>query len=234
MIAAYLDAGQILVDEEQRNAAQAGVGVGLRRDDEEVGEQTVADEMLAAVEHPTASVRFRMGLDGGGGGGGPGAGFGHGDGTGALALDGGQEPLFALRAGAGQQDFVDVAESAADENVAGAPHLLLGRTHVDGAEAASAEVFRHVHGVEAELAGLAEDVAGLVGFEAGVGFDFLFEGLEFLFDEAAERGCQQFGFFAEGEVRGVAGGWRGGGLARFTNDTAEGDPSQGRHPCFRH
>jgi hypothetical protein len=56
------DAGQALVDEEERDVARAGGGVRDRRDDEEVGVEAVADEVLAAVEGPAGSPCVRRGL----------------------------------------------------------------------------------------------------------------------------------------------------------------------------
>ena len=63
LIAPHPHPVQRLVDQKQRDPAPARVGVSHGRDDEEIGEQPVADEMLRTVQSPTIAVPGRAGTD---------------------------------------------------------------------------------------------------------------------------------------------------------------------------
>ena len=50
------ETGPVALDEEERHAFRPGAGLGLGRDDDDVGELTVRDEDLLAVQHPVVAV----------------------------------------------------------------------------------------------------------------------------------------------------------------------------------
>ncbi len=95
-------AGRVHRDEEQREAVVAGVRVGLRHEDDDVGAMTVRDVRLRAVDDVLVAVAYGARLDAGD----VRAGIGLGDAQAEdlLAPDRGHDPLLLLLLGAERED----------------------------------------------------------------------------------------------------------------------------------
>jgi hypothetical protein len=101
-----------------------------------------------------------------------------------------------------QQRLVDVAEGAADQDVAGVAELLLAEDAVHRAQAAAAQRLGHVHRPQAQGLGLLVDGQRRVARQRAAVLDALFERLEFLLDETPHGVEQHLLFVAEAEVHG--------------------------------
>ena len=97
-LAAAGEALHAALDDQQREALVAGIGIGAGHDDDQVGVDARGDERLGAVEDPVVAVAHRRGLDAGQVA--AGAGLGHRDRADELAGDvAGQPPLLLLVVG---------------------------------------------------------------------------------------------------------------------------------------
>lgn len=217
LVLAHGQAGQGIVHQEHRDLFAAGLVACFGRHQEEIAPQAIADEVLATVEHPAAvGLLARRGADALGVR--ARARFGDGDGAGALAPHRGAQPAFDLCAAALQQRLVDVAEGAADEDVAGVAELLFAEDAVHRAEAAAAVLGGHVQGVEAEGAGFGEDGAGRVGVELPIRLDALLQRLQLGLDEATHGLDHHLLFVVQGDGHGHVSRGNAGNLRMNESD----------------
>ena len=159
-VAATLEALHAALDDEQREALRALVGIRARDDDHQVGVDAVGDEGLGSVEHPAAVFL----LDGTGLDAlevTAGSGFRHCDRRDDLPrAESGQPTLLLLFGGqaqeVGRDDVVLQREAQAAESARGG---LLGDDHVvaEVVVPAAAVLLRHGHAEEALLAGFEPD-----------------------------------------------------------------------------
>ena len=161
-VAAALEALHAALDDQQREAQGALVGVGAGHDDHQVGVNAVGDEGLRPVEHPAAVVLLdRAGLDALQVA--AGAGFGHRDRRDEFArAESGQPALLLLLGGQAQQIRRDDVVLQREAEAAEAPRGgLLGDDDVvaEVVVAAAAVLLGHRHAEEALLAGLEPDAA---------------------------------------------------------------------------
>ena len=134
------------------------IRIRYRGDDKKVGIKTIRDEMLGSVQHPAIAVTHSSGCDGGGVG--PGRGLGEGHGKGSRATNSRQQICLNLRVGAFQQDFIHIAESAADQNITGATELLLGDHPVENRQTATTIFGRNIHRIKTKRLRLRPDLGG--------------------------------------------------------------------------
>jgi hypothetical protein len=158
--------GQVHVDEEQREAVVAGVGVGLGDEHDEVGAVAVGDVGLRAVDDPLVAVAHRARLDAGDVG--AGVGLGDAEAGDLLALDRRHEVALLLLLGAEQARIGGVAMSVCTATPIARPprarvRHLLGEHEVAEVVAALAAVLLGLgEAEEAELAHAREDPVGKV------------------------------------------------------------------------
>ena len=160
-VAAALEALHAALDDQQREALRALVGVGARDDDHQVGVDAVGDEGLRAVEHPVVALLDRAGLDALQVA--AGAGLRHRDRRDEFAGAEPRQPALLLLLG-GQPQQVrrdDVVLQREAEAAVAARGGLLGDDHVvaEVGVAAAAVLLRHRHAEKALLAGLQPDAA---------------------------------------------------------------------------
>ena len=158
-------ARQRRVDDEQRHAVVARVGIGLGDEREEVRTRAVGDEHLAAVDAPDVAVARRAGADRGDVR--AGVGFGDRDRADLRARDRGPQPALALVVGAelGERGrgHVRLHRDGHRDRARAAAGQLLDEDEPGGeVAAAAAPAGREVQAEEAELAAAAEDVVGKV------------------------------------------------------------------------
>ena len=153
-------ARQVHVDQEEREAVIARVGVGLGDEHDVVGAVAVGDVGLRPVDHPLVAVAHRARLDAGDVR--AGVGLGDPEAGDLLALDRGHEVALLLLLGAEQEDrrrrHVGVDRDAHAEPAALRVDHLLGEHEVAEVVAALAAVLLGIgQAEEAELAHAAED-----------------------------------------------------------------------------
>ena len=160
-VAAALEALHAALDHEQRDALVAGVGVGARDDDHQVGQDAVGDERLAAVEDVVVAL-----VDGGGADAlevGAGARLGHRDRGDLLAAGQVGEPallLLVVRAGdeVGHDHVVEQRERRAVDAAVG--HLLADHHVVaEVGRAPAAVLLVELEAEQSLRAGLGPDLA---------------------------------------------------------------------------
>ena len=96
-----------------------------------------------------------------------------------------------------QQRFVHITKGTANQNVSGVAKLFFAQDAVQVGQAAAAQVFGHVHAVQAKGLGLVVQGLGL-GVVKGAGLlDLVFERLAFFGNETAHRFDQHFLFVVE-------------------------------------
>src|SRR5436305_1184391 len=140
LVLAERETREVLVHRKERDLLVAGA----RRDEEEVAPLRVADEVLAAVEHPAAGVLSRGGPDGlcirtr--------ARFGDRQAARALAPDRRLQPPLDLFPFASQQRVVHVAEGATHEEVGAVAELFFAQHRVDRAQSTPTELRRQLAG----------------------------------------------------------------------------------------
>ena len=155
------EAGKALLDEEGRDAARAGGGIGLGVDHQGLGDGTVGDPHLGAVEDVTVAALVgarRHGDDVGAG-----AGLGHGERADMLAGDQLRQVCALLRLAAVAADLVDaevgMGAVGQPDGGGGARHLLHGDAMLEIAEAGAAVLLLDRDAVQAEGAHLGPQVA---------------------------------------------------------------------------
>src|SRR5690554_6188453 len=82
------------IHQKQRHPTSTSAGITLGTDNHQIGDLTIGDEQLAAIEPPTTGGASRTGLHGGQVA--AGAGFGHGDGPDSLATGHSRQPTLTL------------------------------------------------------------------------------------------------------------------------------------------
>src|SRR5450830_1678203 len=121
----------------------------------------------------------------------------------SLDSHGGTQPALDLLALALEQGFIDGAEGAADQDVAGVAELLLAQDAVHHAQATAAMFGRDVEAVQAQGLGFFVHGTGLVGGQKALLLDLVFERLQFFGDESTHGVDHHFLFVVEGKVHGV-------------------------------
>ena len=142
--------------------------------------------MLGSVQHPAIALTNSSGCDGGGVG--PGRGLGEGHGKGSRATNSRQQICLNLRVGAFQQDFIHIAESAADQNIAGATELLLGDHPVENRQTATTIFSRDIHSIKPERLRLRPDLGSQFIGKVTCLLDLRLQWSQFCLDETADGG----------------------------------------------
>ncbi len=195
--------GRVHVDQEQREAVVARVGVGLGHEHDEVGAVPVGDVGLRAVDHPLVAVAHRARLDAGHVG--PGVGLGDPQAGDLLAPDRRHQVALLLLLAAEQEDrrggHVGVHRHAHRQAAGVAVRHLLGEHEVGVVVAALAAVLLGVgEAEEAQLAHAPEDRVGERGLLPLLGVR-----RQLLGHERPDRLAQLVVLLAEDEVLAAAG-----------------------------
>ena len=190
--------GGLLVDDEQREAVVAGVGVGLRHEHDEVGARAVGDERLRAVDDVVVAVAHRARADSGDVR--AGAGLGDAERGDLLALDRRHQVGLLQVLGAELQDrrrrHVGVDGDAHREPaVVRLRHRLATHDRHEVVAALAAVLLGEVDAEEAELAHALEDPV-----REAVALPLLGVGRKLLPAEALDRLAQRLVLVGEAEV----------------------------------